>query len=169
MLFPMLNILCFYISTASCTTFSLLLGSSFAFKNFCRRYGNCADNFAQQCQSSCSRVPTQLWSKRFVVSCTCDVVYRNRCGIEISPNCIFRDNRNLTNYFTVPKHFFCIWKPSYATALCNKPHTVRIFLNFVIYEKNKGHAVAQLVEVLLYKPEGRGFNPRCCHWNVLLI
>ena len=27
-----------------------------------------------------------------------------------------------------------------------------------------GHAVAQLVEALRYKPEGRGFDPRC-HWN----
>jgi hypothetical protein len=28
-----------------------------------------------------------------------------------------------------------------------------------------GHAVAQLVEELLYKPEGRGFDSRWCHWN----
>jgi len=27
-----------------------------------------------------------------------------------------------------------------------------------------GHAVAQLVEALLYKPEGRGFDSRWCHW-----
>ena len=27
-----------------------------------------------------------------------------------------------------------------------------------------GHAVAQLVEALRYKPEGRGFNSRWCHW-----
>jgi hypothetical protein len=25
-------------------------------------------------------------------------------------------------------------------------------------------AVAQLVEALTYKPEGRGFNSRSCHW-----
>jgi hypothetical protein len=29
----------------------------------------------------------------------------------------------------------------------------------------RGHAVAQLVEVLRYKPEGRGFDSRWCHWN----
>ena len=29
-----------------------------------------------------------------------------------------------------------------------------------------GHAVAQLVEVLRYKPEGRGFDSRWWHWNV---
>jgi len=26
-----------------------------------------------------------------------------------------------------------------------------------------GHAVAQLVEALCYKPEGRGFDSRWCH------
>ena len=31
-----------------------------------------------------------------------------------------------------------------------------------------GHAVAQLVETLRYKPEGRGFDSRWCHWNFLL-
>ena len=33
----------------------------------------------------------------------------------------------------------------------------------------RGHAVAQLVEALLYKPEGRGFDSRCCNWIFLLI
>jgi len=28
-----------------------------------------------------------------------------------------------------------------------------------------GHAVSQLVETLRYKPEGRGLDSRCCHWN----
>jgi len=28
-----------------------------------------------------------------------------------------------------------------------------------------GHAVAQLVEALRYKPEGRDFDFRWCHWN----
>ena len=31
-----------------------------------------------------------------------------------------------------------------------------------------GHAVAQLVEALRYKPEGRGFDSRWCHWIFLL-
>jgi hypothetical protein len=30
--------------------------------------------------------------------------------------------------------------------------------------KMKGQAVAQLVETLRYKPEGRGFDSRWCHW-----
>ena len=28
--------------------------------------------------------------------------------------------------------------------------------------------MAQLVEALCYKPEGRGFDSRWCHWNFLL-
>ena len=28
-----------------------------------------------------------------------------------------------------------------------------------------GHAVAQLVEALHYKPEGHGFDSQWCHWN----
>jgi hypothetical protein len=31
-----------------------------------------------------------------------------------------------------------------------------------------GHAVEQLVEALRYKSEGRGFDPRWCHWNFSL-
>jgi len=31
-----------------------------------------------------------------------------------------------------------------------------------------GYAVAQLVEALRYKPEGRGFDSRWCHWNISL-
>jgi len=31
-----------------------------------------------------------------------------------------------------------------------------------------GQAVAQLVETLRYKPEGRGLDSRWCHWNFSL-
>jgi len=31
-----------------------------------------------------------------------------------------------------------------------------------------GQAVTQLVEALLYKPEGHRFNSRWCHWNFSL-
>ena len=33
---------------------------------------------------------------------------------------------------------------------------------------NLGQAVAQLVEALHYKSEGRGFDSRLCHWNFSL-
>ena len=32
----------------------------------------------------------------------------------------------------------------------------------------EGHAVAQLVGALRYKPEGRGFDSLWCHWNFSL-
>jgi hypothetical protein len=32
----------------------------------------------------------------------------------------------------------------------------------------KTYAVAQLVEAMCYKPEGRGFDSRLCHWNFSL-
>jgi len=34
---------------------------------------------------------------------------------------------------------------------------------------NVGHAVAQLVEVRRYKPEGRGFDSLWCHWDIIRI
>jgi len=33
---------------------------------------------------------------------------------------------------------------------------------------SRGYLVAQLVEALRYKPEGRGFNSRLCHWHFSL-
>ena len=33
------------------------------------------------------------------------------------------------------------------------------------YILEKWHAVAQLVEASCYKPEGRRFDSRRCHWN----
>ena len=37
-----------------------------------------------------------------------------------------------------------------------------------IYIYIGGHAVAQLIEALRYKPGGRGFDSRWCHWNFSL-
>ena len=36
------------------------------------------------------------------------------------------------------------------------------------YQNELGQAVAQLVEALRYKSEGRGFDSRWCHWNFSL-
>ena len=46
-------------------------------------------------------------------------------------------------------------------------HTV-MFKGFMFYNsviKYLEHAVAQLFEALCYKPEGRGFDSRWCHWD----
>jgi hypothetical protein len=40
--------------------------------------------------------------------------------------------------------------------------------SFPVGTGDKGHAVAQLVEPLPYKSEGRGFASRWCHWNFSL-
>jgi len=37
-----------------------------------------------------------------------------------------------------------------------------------LYIEKVGYAIAQLVEELRYKPEGRGFDSRWCNWNFLL-
>jgi hypothetical protein len=39
---------------------------------------------------------------------------------------------------------------------------------FLQYKGQQGHAVAQLVEAVRYKPERRGFDSRWCHWNFSL-
>jgi hypothetical protein len=45
--------------------------------------------------------------------------------------------------------------------------TRRIFMKFDIlgFFENQGHAVAQLIEVLPYKSQGRGFDSGRCNWN----
>jgi hypothetical protein len=43
--------------------------------------------------------------------------------------------------------------------------TVLVYLGYV---NIVGHAVAQLVETLRCKSEGRGFDSRGCHWNFSL-
>jgi hypothetical protein len=46
-----------------------------------------------------------------------------------------------------------------------------LYLNVLQYDRGTrwrswlGHAVAQLVEALRNKPEGRGFDSRWWHWN----
>ena len=50
-------------------------------------------------------------------------------------------------------------------------HLVRLFnctLFMHIYDEILGHPVEHLVEALRYKPEGREFDSRWCHWNFSL-
>jgi hypothetical protein len=42
------------------------------------------------------------------------------------------------------------------------------FTAAMILAFKQGHAVAQLVEALRYKSEGRMLDSRWCHWNFLL-
>jgi hypothetical protein len=44
-----------------------------------------------------------------------------------------------------------------------------IFISVVAYYVfSLGYAVVQLVEALLYKTEGHGFDSQWCHWNFSL-
>jgi hypothetical protein len=53
-----------------------------------------------------------------------------------------------------------LWPPESASGLAwDWPGSVR----------SEADAVAQLVEALRYKPEGRGFDSRWSHWNFSLI
>jgi hypothetical protein len=45
---------------------------------------------------------------------------------------------------------------------------IQIILKLMIAQITLGHAVAQLVEALRYKPEGREFDSRWCHWSFSL-
>jgi hypothetical protein len=51
-------------------------------------------------------------------------------------------------------------------------HTVSVSKAILVlrrhYNTAKVHTVAQLVETLCYKSEGRGFNSKWCHWNFSL-
>jgi len=46
----------------------------------------------------------------------------------------------------------------------NDPYSYFMYLLWTLW----GHAVAQLIEALRYKSEGRGFDFRWCHWNFSL-
>jgi hypothetical protein len=41
--------------------------------------------------------------------------------------------------------------------------------SYVAINNKRGHAVAQLVEALRHKPEGRGFDSQWCQWNFSFI
>ena len=57
--------------------------------------------------------------------------------------------------------------------LCDRFGVVTCKLTAILTLKKEdysatGTAVAQLVEALRYKSEGRGFDSRWCHWNFSL-
>jgi len=50
----------------------------------------------------------------------------------------------------------------------HKVNGCRVLLSIFLHLLVQSHAVAQLVEALRYKSEGRGFDSRWCHWNFSL-
>ena len=60
----------------------------------------------------------------------------------------------------IPKNENTERPKNYRSVICLP--TIQIIITLII---SRVHAVAQLVEALRYKPEGRGFDSRWCHWN----
>jgi hypothetical protein len=52
--------------------------------------------------------------------------------------------------------------------LCIMKVVLHCKIIYIYSVKPLGHAVAQLVEALRYKPEARMFDSRWCHWNFSL-
>jgi len=84
----------------------------------------------------------------------------NACnqGKTLCSPCIIRNNWSLltmfNNYNIINAVFSCDFLLS--------------VFSFRLLLLHLGHAVAQLVEALRYKPEGREFDSRWCHWNFSL-
>jgi hypothetical protein len=58
---------------------------------------------------------------------------------------------------------------NYVIIFCYKLQLFKLFNDFFFVLGGGGTLlVAQLVEALRYKPEGRGFDSRWCHWNFSL-
>jgi hypothetical protein len=64
----------------------------------------------------------------------------------------------------------CIFKSAKLVFRCVERKSAKWWSHEIIFTITfaLGYAVAQLVEALRYKPEGRGFDFRLCHWNFLL-
>jgi len=67
-------------------------------------------------------------------------------------------------YHSLYLSYETIWNISF-WMLFSRITVILIFLGAVIWE---GYVVAQLVEALRYKPEGRGFDSRWDHWEFTL-
>ena len=66
---------------------------------------------------------------------------------------------------TPPFRHMPSWRAERQVDFVTHTHThTHIYIYIYIYIGRRGHAVAQLVEALRYKPEGRGFDSRWCHW-----
>ena len=59
----------------------------------------------------------------------------------------------------LPNHVFITFFSVFLASVDQK----RPIMSVIYY--GLGYAVAQLVEALHYKPEGRGFDSRWSHWN----
>ena len=97
-------------------------------------------------------------------SSQCKNIYgklRNR-EIDLVPTYLFTLNSTACPWLFW--HHVTTVKWSDRFTVCVKSSTGVSFINYSKF----GHTVTQFVEVLPYKPEGRGFDCRWCHWNFSL-
>ena len=86
------------------------------------------------------------------------------------------DGRKLTTFFfSTEKSMKALtaahyWTTSRAEYMQCTAHilSVQNYFNIILPSTCTGHAVAQLVEALRYKAEGRGFDSRWSYWNFSL-
>jgi hypothetical protein len=69
----------------------------------------------------------------------------------------------LQKMFSVPSGVYLIVE-TYRGCMNGFIQYTRLLMFVVVHLRG----VAQLVEALRYKPEGRGFDSRWCHWNFSL-
>jgi uncharacterized membrane protein len=86
----------------------------------------------------------------------------------VGRNRICTQEGNISNINAITSNKFIIWGGGMNVKILElfSDSTVIAVLSYVYILL--GHAVAQLVEALLYKPEGRGFDSRWCHCNFSL-
>ena len=91
----------------------------------------------------------------------------NICHIEENRGAIWYTLRSL--YLDLSLNFYCLrsnksmYVPVWKEIMFHLTHSLVYILQR--YTDPGGTAVAQLVEALPYKSEGRGFDSRWCHWN----
>ena len=83
---------------------------------------------------------------------------------------VSRNPRFYCTYIIVNEHFWHRFRVQEISNATIPPVTVQMQLLYVAcYVIIRAHAVAQLVEALHCKPEGRRFDSRWCQWNYSFI
>ena len=84
---------------------------------------------------------------------------------------VHADSCNKEEAVVLPSHFVhnqCRCKYSLIPSFSPTDNFTEQKIISFITMNNMGHAVAQLVEALRYKPEGRGLDSGWCHWIVFI-
>jgi hypothetical protein len=124
-----------------------------------------AVNTSPSVRSMCSDIPTCVISGfRRDVSENCTLL-RNCAAITTTRCVITRKSAFLRYTHLFLTTFKRVRYVSDEPCKCFRLHSAFRFLGG---HSVLGHAVAQFLEALRYKPKGRGFDSRWCHWNFSL-